>query len=239
MKGCWKYALAVMVFCLALAAATTIYGNDVFIMFENDRPSKSIGTPAKGELVNGKRLPTKGPNFRACSHLVALLGRNSVHDKVRDAVVEAYAAMNEKHPDKIFVYGETGWPRGGSFPPHKTHQNGTSVDFMVPILDRDQESVPLPASVFNKFGYGIEFDDSGATEDFKIDFEAMAAHIFELRAAAINNGLEIERIIFDPELQPKLFETQPGKKIRGQIRFSTKQSWVRHDEHYHVDFRLR
>ena len=212
------------------------YGNTLFILFESDEPSESIGTPGRGALKNGKRLPSRGGNFSAYSRLGALLGRNSVHHRVRDCVVEAYRAMHEKYPDKVFVYGETGRPSGGSFKPHKTHQNGLSVDFMVPVMDDKGRSLPLPASPFNKFGYGIEFDRAGRADELQIDFEAMAAHIFELQSAAGRTRLKIQKIIFAPELQPHLFKTEHGKKIRASITFSSKPAWVRHDEHYHVDF---
>jgi len=113
------------------------FGNTVAIALESPRPSRSIGTPAQGELHDGKRLPSRGENFRAYSDLGALLGRNAVHHKVRDAVLEAYAELARDHADVTFVYGETGWPGGGRFEPHRTHQNGMAVDFFVPVRDRD------------------------------------------------------------------------------------------------------
>ena len=45
-------------------------------------------------------------------------------------------------------------------------------------------------------------------------------------------------MIFDPRLQPLLFKTKYGKKLKGKLKFNTKQAWVRHDEHIHVDFAL-
>ncbi len=213
------------------------FGNSICIYFENDEPSASIGTPENGELINGKRLPTRGSNFVAYSYLGSMLGRNSVNIRVRDAVIESYEAVHIKHPEKTFVYGETGWPHGGRFRPHKSHENGLSVDFMVPILDEDGGSVPLPTSVFNKFGYGIEFDKTGAYGKYRIDFDSMAEHIYELNQATKRNGLIIRRVIFAPELQPHLFNTEYGRLIKDRIKFSIRPSWVRHDEHYHVDFK--
>ncbi|MYN39650.1 hypothetical protein GTP55_09720 [Duganella sp. FT109W] len=71
---------------------------------------------------------------------------------------------------KTFVYGETGLAQGGPIRPHKTHQAGLSVDFMVPVLNAAGESVPLPGNVSNQFGYGIEFDQAGRFEDLRIDY---------------------------------------------------------------------
>lgn len=41
-----------------------------------------------------------------------------------------------------------------------------------------------------------------------------------------------------PGLQPLLFRAPQGQLLRARMRFSTRPAWVRHDEHYHVDFRL-
>ena len=35
-----------------------------------------------------------------------------------------------------------------------------------------------------------------------------------------------------------LFETKYGKLLKGKIKFNSKQAWVRHDEHIHVDFAI-
>ena len=70
-----------------------LLGNDLARAFESRTPSESIGRPGAGRLRHGKRLPTSGPNFRAYSPLGAALGRTAVNDRVRDAVLEAYAGV--------------------------------------------------------------------------------------------------------------------------------------------------
>ena len=139
-------------------------------------------------------------------------------------------------PDRVFVYGETGWKEGGQFKPHKTHRNGLSVDFMVPVLDENGQSVELPSSILNKWGYDLEFDSKGQLDDLKIDFIAIAEHIYQLDLLSKKKGLAIWRVIFDPELQPFLQDSPRWPYLRDNVQFSTKRSWVRHDEHYHIDF---
>ena len=234
-----KKTYKILALVLITGWAVVHFGKDIIRQFESDEVSVSRGTTAGGSLENGKRLPTSGSNFTTYSRLGALLGRTAVHEKVRNCILEAYAALDSGHPELEFIIGETGWVSGGPFPPHKTHQNGLSVDFMTPILSKEGEVERLPTSVFNKFGYNIEFDEKGAWRDAKIDYEAIALHLKLLSEAARNHGIEIERVIFDPVLQPYLFGTETGKEIKRRLRFSTKRSWVRHDEHYHVDFRLR
>lgn len=238
MKKILKRGLIILAGLVALLSAGIIFGNPVCILLENDQPSKSIGTTANGRLENGKRQPNWGDNFVCYSYVGTMLGRNCVHGKVREVVLETYAELKEKYPEKEFVYGETGWPSGGSFAPHKTHQNGLCVDFMVPVKDSEGNSVPLPTWVFNKGGYAIQFDLKGRYKDYQIDYQAMAAHIDILVQTARKKGLRVRRVIFDPKLQPYLFQTRTGRSLKGRVYFSKHRSWVRHDEHYHVDFAL-
>ena len=121
--------------------------------------------------------------------------------------------------------------------PHRTHQNGMSVDFMVPVLDAQGRSVPLPSSPLNEFGYGLEFDAQGRAGDLRTDYAALAEHLYQLRQAARKRQVGIALVIFDPALMPALLATARGKDLRG-LPFMQGKPWIRHDEHVHVDFAL-
>jgi penicillin-insensitive murein endopeptidase len=168
--------------------------------------------------------------------LASASGRNYVHSKVAGVVIRSYAALETSLPQKTFVYGETGWAGGGRFRPHRTHQNGLSVDFMVPVVNPDGKSVPLPGTALNRFGYDLEFDDRGKIKDFTIDFEAIGEHLCQLDVAARAGSIDIATVIFDPPYLPKLLETPRGAYLKENIRFFQGKAWWRHDEHYHVDF---
>lgn len=196
------------------------------------------GTPANGRLESGVRLPATGDNFAPYSELGVRLGRTYVHDKVARAVTAAYAELAASRPDTVYVYGETGFAQGGRFEPHRTHRNGLSVDFMVPVVDARGRSVPLPANAANRFGYDVEFDDEARAGGLRIDFDAVAAHLLALHAAAEEEGIRIGRVIFEPAYLPRLFAAARGDAVRRRIAFMQHPAWVRHDEHYHVDFEL-
>ena len=198
--------------------------------------SVCYGTQEKGKIEKAWQLPTSGSNFTAYSRVGVTLGRNYVHSSVYAVVLDAYKDLQQNFPQKKYVYGETGWKNGGRFRPHKTHQNGLSVDFFVPVVDQSGKSVPLPTSPLHKFGYSIEFTSDGKYQDYKIDFEAMAEHLLALKKAADLSGVKIWRVIFDNDLQKLLFQTSKGKDLQAQLTFSKKKPWVRHDEHYHIDF---
>lgn len=194
------------------------------------------GTVSKGSIEGSVKLPVRGPNFSAYSTLSAALGRTHVHSKVAEVVAASYEAVRVTRPDTVFVYGETGWPWGGPFRPHRTHQNGLSVDFFVPVLDVAGRSVPLPTGPGNRFGYDIEFDANGRYETYRIDFPALAEHLYQLHAAGRTRGVGISLVILDADFLPKLFATPRGEELRRVIPFMKGKPWVRHDEHYHVDF---
>jgi penicillin-insensitive murein DD-endopeptidase len=82
------------------------------------------GTTDKGRIENAWQLPTSGENFSVYSSMGTMAGRTYVHSKVYATVVDAYKILFKEEPNKVFVYGETGWKGGGRFRPHKTHQNG-------------------------------------------------------------------------------------------------------------------
>jgi len=203
------------------------------------KESTCYGTSKHGRLDGGIKLPSDGPNFEAYSLVGKTLGRTYLHSKVHRIVVDTYKKLETEAPGKVYIYGETGKEEGGPFWPHKTHQNGLSVDFMVPVVDKNGVSVPLPTNAFNKWGYDIEFDRSGKYDDYRLDFEAMAAHLVALHKTAKAAGVKIRRVIFDPKMQKYLFKTTHGRYLKRHLTFSKKRSWVRHDEHYHVDFVVR
>lgn len=198
--------------------------------------SLCYGTPREGRLENSVPLPSEGENFRTYSKLGSLVGRTHVHSDVAAIVLAAYAALGRRDPASQFVYGETGWPEGGSFAPHRSHQNGLSVDFFVPVRDRTGRSVPLPTPTAMRFGYDIEFDGEGKWEEYAIDFEILAEHLYQLHVAARARGVDIALVILDPRYVPKIHAAPRGQYLRERVRFMKRDGQVRHDEHYHVDF---
>ncbi|WP_308367193.1 MULTISPECIES: penicillin-insensitive murein endopeptidase [unclassified Microbulbifer] len=200
--------------------------------------STCYGTTSNGRLENGVQLPPEGKNYVGYSSIARLSGRTYVHSSVRDIIVSAYGDLEKEQPTKVYKYAETGFKEGGQFKPHKTHRNGLSVDFMTPVIDKEGKSEHLPTNPLNKFGYNIEFDKSDEYDGMRIDYEALAAHIVALHKQAKKQGYDLWRVIFDPKLQPNLYETKYADYLRKNIQFSKKRSWVRHDEHYHIDFAI-
>ena len=209
-----------------------------FPVVAQSKPSTCYGTTSTGRLENGVQLPKSGSNFEGYSSIARLAGRTYVHSIVKDIVVKSYKSLESELPGKIYKYAETGFQEGGEFKPHKTHRNGLSIDFMTPVINAANQSVHLPTHPLNKFGYNIEFDKNGLYDGLRIDYLALAGHIVELHKETKRRGYDLWRVIFDPKLQAPLFETKYGDYLKKNILFSKKKSWVRHDEHYHVDFSI-
>ncbi len=202
------------------------------------KESTCYGTTSNGKLENGIKLPSNGNNFVSYSTVAEIAGRTYIHSVVKDIIVAAYKDLEKEQPSKVFKFAETGFKNGGQFKPHKTHRNGLSADFMTPVINSKGVSVHLPTHPFNKFGYNIEFDQKDNYDDLTIDYEALAAHIVALHKQSKKAGYDLWRVIFDPKLQPNLFKTKYANYLKNNIQFSKKRSWVRHDEHYHVDFSI-
>lgn len=209
----------------------------VLLWGESDASSRSVGSVGNGRLEEGKRIPFQGKNFQTYSFVGYLAGRTFVHEKVRKTVLETYEKCAEALPGRGFVLMETGSRAGGRFLPHKTHQSGLSVDFMTPQLKNGKPYENR--HVFNLWGYRREFDDTGKVGDIQIDYETLAQHLLLLYETVGENGLKIEKVIFDPVLQPYLLQTPTGKRLKGKFYFTRGRVMVRHDDHYHVDFTLK
>ncbi|WP_229418399.1 penicillin-insensitive murein endopeptidase [Massilia sp. Root351] len=198
--------------------------------------SQCHGRVASGRLEGGVQLAAKGVNFSSYSALAASAGRTYAHSRVARIVEDAYAALAASRPETHYVYGEVGLKNGGPFKPHKTHQTGTSVDFFMPVLGADGQSAMLPSNPLNRFGYDIEFDAQGRYGAYRIDFAALADHLHALRQAALAQEADLALVIVDPRYLPQLMATPRGAYLRQHLRFMKSSPWVRHDEHYHVDF---
>ncbi|MBX2877363.1 MAG: penicillin-insensitive murein endopeptidase [Saprospiraceae bacterium] len=230
-KPYWKYVLGTFTGILLLLYIFP----GILLLFEGNLPSQSTGRVGKGSIVNAKRIPYRGANFTTYSFGGYLSGRTFVHDKVKTTVLDAYEICRETAPSTHFILGETGRKHGGAFIPHRTHQNGLSVDFMTPLLKKDR---PYQRHhLFNLWGYAHEFDDKGKKGNLEVDYETMAIHLLAVKRAAKANGLRIQKVIFDPVLRPKLLATSMGKELRS-LPFTKNRVIIRHDDHYHIDFKV-
>ncbi len=204
--------------------------------------SASIGTVSKGSLKNGRRFPYKGENFRYFSPMsFTFFNRAWVHSDVLDITLEAYQECQKTCPDRRFLLMECSRKKGGKMKPHRTHQNGTSIDFGSPLMKNGK-----PIKRDHKLGifhYTMRFNENGvlkSNKNVQIDFETMGKHILSLEKAARKRGMYVKKVILKINLKDDLFKTTSGKIIKQNgIYFAQKLPKLIdnvHDDHYHVDF---
>lgn len=204
--------------------------------------SKSKGEVNNGSLENGRRFPKKGKNFKYFSSLsFACFNRAWVHSEVLDITLEAYEEMYEQFPDKKFLLMECSKKEGGKMWPHRTHQNGTSIDFGVPLVKKGK-----PYHFNHHYGifhYLMSFDEQGnysLNKNVSIDFETMGKHILALEKAAKKRKMYIKKVILKINLKDDFYKTESGKLVKSKgIYFAKvlpKTIDNLHDDHYHIDF---
>ncbi|PIE87074.1 MAG: hypothetical protein CSA03_02355 [Bacteroidetes bacterium] len=205
--------------------------------------SISKGSVSKGELIHGRIVPFSGKNFHYFDTTSYLADRGFTHQKVLETVLTAYEALDSLLPNRHFCLMECSHKHGGKLFPHRTHQNGLSVDFMMPKLKNGEAYYGLDD--LGAQHYMLTFDKNGVYSDdtsVELDFNTIALHILQLQSAAKQNGLSIEKVIINTDLKDELFATENGKKLKASgiyvVRNLTPLINSLHDDHFHVDFRL-
>jgi murein endopeptidase len=122
------------------------------------RPSRAVGAPWDGRLVNGRQLPEQGPGFMTWDPILKRVGnrpwRRWGTERLLDTLLRVLAAYAERHPDAPPVLvGDLSRPRGGDFGPrfggigHASHQNGLDADVYYPRYDRRLRRARRPHQV--------------------------------------------------------------------------------------------
>ena len=213
------------------------------IFHKNKGISTSIGTVSNGQLINGYKLPYKGYNFKYFSPLdYFIFGRCYVHSDIYDIVINSYAKLEKVYPNYKFRIMECSSKKGGRAFPHKTHQNGTSIDFMSPLKKGNRV-----ITRYDKIGvlrYFMKFDSDGKkrfNKTIEIDFEKMAKHILILNQVSRDNGYQIKKVILETNLKDEIFNTKYGNELKSSgiyfVNALPKKINELHDDHYHIDFK--
>ncbi len=207
----------------------------------NSEKSKSLGTVSNGKLTNGKLLPFYGKNFSYFDKGSYLDGRAYVNGRVLNTILASYKKLEEVAPNRKFKLMESANREGGKLYPHRTHKNGLSVDFMMPLIKDNKPYYKLDS--LGVTHYLLSFNDNGAYNKdtaVTVDFNLMAQHILILNEKAKQEGLKVKKVIIKIEYKDELFATEYGKKLKASgvyvVKGLSKMINALHDEHYHIDF---
>tara|TARA_Y100000589_G_scaffold298080_1_gene306352 strand:+ start:1753 stop:2511 length:759 start_codon:yes stop_codon:yes gene_type:complete len=204
--------------------------------------SQSIGSVSNGSLKNGKLVPFQGKNFSYFDETSYLSGRAFLNSKVLNTILDSYKNLETTQPNRTFKIMECAHKNGGKLWPHRTHQNGLSIDFMVPKLKNSKPFYGLDTLGIDH--YWLTFNNQGQYDkdtSITIDFESIAEHLLTLKEEAKKHKLKIQKVIIKVELKDELFSGEFGKKLKESDIYIAKSlnSTINalHDDHYHVDFK--
>ena len=171
-------------------------------------PSRAVGLPWKGRLINGRRLPAAGTGYLTWDPILKRVGNRGWRrwgtERLLATVRGVLAAYASRHPGaQPVLVGDLSRPRGGDFGPrfggigHASHQNGLDADVYYPRIDGVLRRARQPGQV-----------DRAAAQ--------------ELVDAFVQEGAEY---VF---VGPSLGLRGPNKVV---------QALVNHDDHLHVRLR--
>lgn len=223
----------------------TILENKEIVEFQSKHQihqiSKSIGTVSNGKLENGCYLPFKGVNYKYFAKNSYLLGRCFINCSINSILVSTFKDLETSKPNRTFYLMEASNEKGGNISPHRTHQNGTSIDLMIPLIKNNE-----PYTLLDTLGvehYLLNFNEKGEYVDdtsIKIDFETLALEIVTIEKNARLNNWKILKVILKTEYQKFIFSTKYSDQLKtSKIYFTQKLEKVindLHDDHIHIDF---
>lgn len=207
----------------------------------NKEESISNGSVGNGSLTNGKLFPFTGANYQYFDTLSYINGRAFLHNRILATVLETYDSLAVRQPDRQFRVMECSNEHGGELYPHRTHQNGLSVDFMMPLIKNGEPYYELDD--LGKEHYFLHFNNNGEyAEDTEIaiDFDLVALHLLLLDQQAKTHGFRITKVIINTHLKDELFSTPFGQQLQSSNIYVVQRLShlinALHDDHYHVDF---
>lgn len=236
---------------IVMVAGATAFAQDRFVVDEelksymqehahNDTASQSIGTVNNGELKHGKLVPYKGRNFMYFDRESYLASRAFLNNLALKSTLGMYDSLLKVLPQRYFHLMECSHQHGGELFPHRTHQNGLSIDFMMPLQKNGSPYYGLDTLGIEH--YALQFDDAGRyTKDttVSIDFDLVARQILILDHFARKNGLAIFKVIIKIELKEELFATPFGQQLKESdiyiVRGLSPLVNDLHDDHFHID----
>lgn len=210
---------------------TKLRARDVVHLYSEgpETPSKTVGSPQSGRLVNAEQLPSGPGYFRrrpGCAY-----GTN----QTISAMLEAIAAVRMTHRTiHDLAIGDISSKSGGHLHRHKSHQSGRDVDLGFYYKDQPPQ--------------GPKAFLSAATHE--LDYEANWSLIQALVGRDASDS-RVEYIFVDYRIQKRLYDwAKKTKKVAGPVLDRifqypnakyTLRGIIRHEpghsDHFHVRFR--
>lgn len=209
----------------------------------NDSSSRAVGTPGSGSLRHGKLFPYSGVNFVYFDSSSYVNSRAWCHEQLKSTLIKSFEELDTLAPGIRFGVMELSNQHGGPIKPHRTHQNGLSVDLMMPLQKNNE-----PFTELDQLGashYLLDFDQNGRWSNdtaVHIDFDNLALLILTIHKQASKQGLKLKKVIINTHLKDELFRSGYGTVLKqsGVYVVQHLEPIVNdlHDDHIHLDFEV-
>ena len=196
----------------------------------SDGTSLSYGAPNEGILLDGVRMPDKGPGYWAPDEW-RIRGRRYGTRELIEVLAEAAARVAREMPGARLGIGDISDRGGGKISHHQSHQTGRDADILYYVLD--SRGKPVDSKVMHRFNV------VGRALDAPLTFD-VARNWLLVRAFITSPVVRVQRIfLFEPLIQMLLDHAratgEPGSMLdlaRSVLQQPSAAS--PHNDHFHV-----
>lgn len=196
----------------------------------------SVGSPSRGRLQGGVRLPDLGPGYRHNPRRPDGARYGTV--ETLQTIVKAAAIVDREMPGSELTVNDVGLHEGGPISQHASHQSGRDADILFYALDENGKPIPAVGVPLDPKGEGVDFKDLAIPDDdqnMKIDLARTWRFIQAMFEVAPD---EVQRIFVVEHLRTMLLaeadKQRAPKRIKQRFAEVTCQPSVPHDDHLHV-----
>jgi len=198
--------------------------------------STSIGSPGRGSLQGGVRLPDEGPGFRHNPERPDDARYGTV--ELVQLIAKAAAVVERELPGSGLTVNDLGLEKGGPIKQHGSHQNGRDADILFYMLDKQGQPTPAVGVPIEPDGTGVDYQDLAIDKDDlpeRIDLRRTWRFV---QALLEQGGEEVQRIFLVEHLRSMLLaqaeRMHEPVKLRERFGDLTCQPETPHDDHMHV-----
>lgn len=192
------------------------------------RRGRAVGTPSRGRLVDGVRLPPEGEGYRSIRQ-----GRGRFYGTGRLVAAVEWTAGAVRSVDPAappMAVGDLSAKNGGDISNHASHENGRDVDIVLPWKDGDGKPV------FSQEFVGLPARGAATYNGQKVYFDAARTWVIA-KNLANNPYARVTNAFLDQKLINAVLDhaARSGASKSDIAKVSRMlQHWPHHSDHIHV-----
>lgn len=205
-------------------------------IYPESSPSLSIGSVAKGKLINGVRLPNVGQGFINEIEYKPNREANWGTEELIKGLIDGAEKVKKLYPGSILYIRDLSLKDGGPIPHHGSHQSGRDADLLFYLVNEEKEIVPSKLIKLNKNGIGEEIDKDGRKRFYYFDAKRTWSLI---KFMILNKDMHLQRIFISEDLRRLILnEAYKEKNLPKWVLERGEQILCEpntpHDDHIHL-----